>query len=104
MRRKRGAWQNASLLLAGIWLVFLYYPITRIAELDAPVPLKVLGWTLIAVFAVIYVTGLRVLGSLLPPSQRPARIARFAVLIVLAGALIPFLGYGTVSMTPYLVS
>lgn len=106
MRAKPGrfTWQNASFLLAGIWLVFLFYPISRIAWLDAPLPIKVLGWTLIAVFAIIYVSGLRVLGSFVPLGKRPARIARFAVLLVLACALIPFLGYGTVSMTPYLVA
>lgn len=103
-RTKRLSWRNASLLLAGAWLVFLFYPLHRIATSDQPTPLKIVGFALTGIFAVVYLTGLRTLGSYRSASQRPAQAIRFAALILIVLAASAIIGFGAVSFTPYLVA
>ncbi|GAA5226487.1 hypothetical protein [Paeniglutamicibacter antarcticus] len=50
-------WARYGWLLAAVWIVFLLFPILSIAESSLPVPMRVLGYCLLAAFAAVYLWG-----------------------------------------------
>lgn len=91
-----------TLGMAGIWLVFLAFPVGRLLEL--PLAPRTIGFALMAAFVVVYLTMLSVLGIFVPPRYRPRQIACFVLLVGLTLASIPVLGVGAQSYVPFLVA
>lgn len=67
------------MVLAGVWLVSLYYAIRPLLELD--IWSQVLGFSCIAVFVPVYLSGFRTLGAFVPIARRPARLVGLGVLL-----------------------
>jgi two-component system sensor histidine kinase DesK len=86
-------WEKWGWAFASIWLVFLVFPITAVADSDVPVVVKVGAWLCIAGFAVANVLGY---------SWRYSTWLCLGVMLVLALATVPLIGIGVISFTPYL--
>lgn len=87
-------WERWSWAFAGIWLVFLTYPVIEVFQAGHSLPVTWLGVGLIATFAVVYVLGFG------PLTHRSWLV--LAALLVLAAALVPIIGFETIGLTPYL--
>lgn len=86
-------WVKWGWAFAAIWLVFLVYPATAVADADVPVVVKALCLAAIAGFAVANVLG---------HSRRLTAWAALTLMVVLAGATVPVVGIEAISYTPYL--
>ena len=87
-------WERWAWVFAGIWLVFLTYPVIETFEATESVPVTVLGLALIAAFGVVYMLGFGWL------SGRPWLV--FGLLIALALAIATIIGVEAIGLTPYL--
>ena len=87
-------WERWAWVFAGIWLVFLTYPVIETFEATESVPVTVLGLALIATFGVVYMLGFGWL------SGRPWLV--FGLLIALALAIATIIGVEAIGLTPYL--
>jgi two-component system sensor histidine kinase DesK len=81
-------------VFAGIWLVFLVYPIIETLSVTESATVTALGLGLLAAFGVVYMLGFGWL------SDRPWLV--FGGLAVLAVATIPIIGIEAIALTPYL--
>lgn len=87
-------WARWTWVFAGIWLVFLVYPIIEtVRATDDSIFLRGIGLGLIAAFGLVYMVGF---GWLV---HRPWLV--FGLLIALAAALIPIIGVEVIGLTPY---
>jgi two-component system sensor histidine kinase DesK len=87
-------WERWSWAFAGIWLVFLVYPIIETLSVTESATVTALGLGLLAAFGVVYMLGFGWL------TDRPWLV--FGALAVLAVATIPIIGIGAIALTPYL--
>ena len=87
-------WERWSWVFAGIWLVFLVYPIIETLSVTESATVTALGLGLLAAFGVVYMLGFGWL------SDRPWLV--FGGLAVLAVATIPIIGIEAIALTPYL--
>ncbi len=87
-------WERWAWVFAGIWLVFLTYPVIETFEATESVPVTVLGLALIAAFGVVYMLGFGWL------SGRPWLV--FGLLVALALAIATIIGVEAIGLTPYL--
>ena len=87
-------WERWAWVFAGIWLVFLTYPVIETFEATESVPVTVLGLALIAAFGAVYMLGFGWL------SGRPWLV--FGLLIALALAIATIIGVEAIGLTPYL--
>lgn len=86
-------WERWTWVFAGIWLVFLVYPVLETFQ-ATEMPLTVLGLALIAAFGVVYMLGFG------PLSGRPWLV--FGLLVALALAVAAVIGVEAIGLTPYL--
>ena len=87
-------WGRWSWVFAGIWLVFLVYPVIETLQSDHSVAVTALGLGLIAAFGVVYMLGY---GAL---ADRPWLVS--GLLVALALATVPIIGIEAIALTPYL--
>jgi two-component system, NarL family, sensor histidine kinase DesK len=87
-------WERWAWVFAGVWLVFLVYPVLETFQATDSVPVTVLGLVLIASFGVVYMLGFG------PLSGRPW--LAFGLLIALALASSTIIGVEAIGLTPYL--
>lgn len=88
-------WERWAWVFAGIWLVFLVYPVVETFQATTDTwPTRVVGLTLLAAFGIVYVLGY---GWLI---DHPWPV--FGLLIVLAAATAPIIGVEVIGLTPYL--
>ncbi len=87
-------WERWSWLFAAVWLGFLVYPISETLQTHWSAPVQALGVAACGAFGLVYVLGFSVL------SDRPWLIT--ALLLLLAGALVPIIGVEAVGLVPYL--
>jgi two-component system sensor histidine kinase DesK len=87
-------WERWSWAFAGIWLVFLVYPIIETLSVTESATVTALGLGLLAAFGVVYMLGFGWL------TDRPWLV--FGALAVLAVATIPIIGIEAIALTPYL--
>lgn len=87
-------WERWGWVFAGIWLVFLAYPVMEVSQTDHDAAVKALTWGFIAAFGIVYMLGFSVLEA------RPWLV--LALLLVLSGATIPVIGIEAIGFTPYL--
>lgn len=99
-------WPRYGWLLAGVWVVFLIFPVLSIARSDSLVPGKLTGYLLIAAFAAIYLWSFRTYSSELGVSAEGIIAARlpFAALVLIAAGLGPIIGPNVISFGPFIVS
>lgn len=90
----RSPWSRWSWVVAGIWLVFLTYPVLETFQTDAAPWAKGVTLGLLAVFAVVYLVGFSVLNG--------HELAAWVALVGLGLATVPVIGIEAVGLTPYL--
>lgn len=90
----RSPWERWGWVVAGIWLVFLGYPVTGTLQSDSSGPVKALVLALIAAYGIVYLLGWSV--------WRRHALQVWLALVLLALATVPVLGVETVGLTPYL--
>lgn len=93
-RAARSPWERWGWMVAGIWLVFLAYPVSETLQTDASAPVTVLVLALIAAYAVIYLLGWSV--------WRAHAVKIWFAMLLLVAATVPVLGIEAVGLTPYL--
>jgi two-component system sensor histidine kinase DesK len=81
-------------VVAGVWLVFLTFPVIEALETDASAPLKGLVLALIAAFAATYLLGWGV--------WRDHGLTIWFAMLLFAVATVPVIGIEAVGLTPYL--
>lgn len=86
-------WEKWGWAFASIWLFFLVFPITAVLDSDVSTAAKAGALLCIAGFAVANVLGY---------SPRSSTWASLAVMVALALAIVPVIGIGVISFTPYL--
>lgn len=86
-------WEKWGWMFASIWLFFLVFPITAVLDSDVSTAAKAGAMLCIAGFAVANVLGY---------SHRHSAWVSLAVMIALALAIVPVIGIGVISFTPYL--
>lgn len=87
-------WERWSWVFAGIWLVFLAYPIIETLEATESTATTLLGLGLLAGFGIVYMLGFGWL------SDRPW--LAFGTMLLLAAATVPIIGIEAIGLTPYL--
>lgn len=99
-------WSRYGWLLAAVWVVFLTFPVLRIAQSTLPVPARMAGYALILAFAVIYLRSFYTYSSELGVSASGFGRAwiPFLLLLLVVGATIPLLGADIISFGPFLIS
>lgn len=80
--------------VAGIWLVFLVYPVVETLEIDSSAWIKGLGLALIAAYATIYLLGWSL--------WRGHGLTIWVAMLLLALATVPIIGIEAIGLTPYL--
>jgi two-component system sensor histidine kinase DesK len=87
-------WERWSWAIAGIWLVFLAYPVIEIFETDHPMPFKLFTLGLVVAFAVVYLLGYSV--------WRPHALWVWVGILAIGLTTVPVIGIEAIGMTPYL--
>ena len=87
-------WERWSWVFAGIWLVFLAYPVMETLQTDHSLLVTVLGLVCLGLFGVVYLAGFA------PWTDRPWLV--LLSMLVLAGATVPIIGIEAIGLTPYL--
>ncbi len=81
-------------MFAGVFLVFLVFPVIETLQAEVSLPVTVLGLVLLASFGITYMLGF---GWLV---DRPWLV--FGLLVTLAAATTPIIGIEVIALTPYL--
>lgn len=99
-------WERFGWLMGAIWLVFLVFPIVGLAtEDEVDLVWRVLGVGGILTFAAVYVRGFLAIGNQDTWEQVVRTGLRYlSLLVVIALALTPLLGPGTLTHLPYIVA
>ena len=99
-------WSRYGWLLAAVWIVFLFFPISILADSGLPVAMQVVGYALIALFAAVYLFCFHRFSSDLGVHVGGLGQARipFAVLLLTVAATVPILGRDAVSFGPFIIS
>ena len=87
-------WERWTWVFAGVWLVFLVYPVLETFQATDSMLVRILGLAMIAAFGALYMLGFGLL------SRRPWLV--FGLLLALGAALIPIIGLEVIGLTPYL--
>jgi two-component system, NarL family, sensor histidine kinase DesK len=87
-------WERWAWVFAGIWLVFLVYPVLETFQATESAVVTTIGLTFIAAFAVVYLMGYGWL------ADRPWLV--FGLLVALALATATIIGLEAIGLTPYL--
>lgn len=90
----RSPWERWAWAVAGVWLVFLVYPVTETLQTDSSALVTALVLGAIAAFAVIYLLGWSV--------WREHALAIWCVLVLLMLATVPTIGVDALGLTPFL--
>jgi len=90
----RSPWERWGWVVAGVWLVFLTYPVLETFQTDASAVVKGLVLALLAAFAAIYLLGWGV--------WRKHGLLIWLAMLVLALTTVPVIGIEAVGLTPYL--
>lgn len=106
-RRKRPTvgWERFSWLLAGVWIVFLVFPLSGVLSAERPLGLKVVGMALIAVFALAYLVAFfRLVIWAVMPTQVGWRLTGLAVLAATTVGVVSIAGAGGLGLLPFMVA
>lgn len=87
-------WERWAWVFAGIWLVFLVYPVIEMFQATGSVVVTAIGLAFIAAFAVVYLAGYGWL------ADRPWLV--FGLLVALGLATATIIGVEAIGLTPYL--
>lgn len=98
-------WERFGWLMGAIWLVFLAFPIIALATGEAPTVWRVLGIVGILTFAAVYLRCFIVISGVDTWDQVVRTgLRHLAVMALIALALTPLLGVGSLSHLPYIVA
>ena len=87
-------WERWSWVIAGIWLVFLAYPIAETVQTTAPIGFKALTLVLLGAFATLYLLGYG--------AWSEHCLVLWFVLLALGIATTPVIGVEALALTPFL--
>ncbi len=99
-------WNLWGWLLSGVWIVFLIFPILDLVNKPYPVTVRIVGFILLAVFAVTYLRGYAKYSSVVGfggTREWPAQ-ARFLVLTGIALLALPVTGLSALGLIPFVTS
>ena len=102
---QRDPWQRWGWLIAVVWLVFLYFPITALVQSEAALGWRVLAWVSIAGFATAYVVGMIV--GMRYQERRPIHpvvLSCFLAAVVFALLTVPALDSYALGLAPFVMS
>ena len=99
-------WDKWGWLVAGVWIIFLIFPILDLLLEDYSLPTRIIGLILVVVFAVVYLRAYaefsRVVGE--GGTRHPRAYAYFAILWVIVLAGLPVIGLTVMGIFPFLTS
>ncbi|WP_460809317.1 sensor histidine kinase [Nocardioides salsibiostraticola] len=90
----RSPWERWGWVVAGVWLVFLAYPVSETFDTDAPALVQALSLALITAYAVVYLLGWSV--------WRAHALTVWFVMLLLGLGAVPIIGIEAIGLTPYL--
>lgn len=98
-------WKRWGWLIAVVWLVFLFFPISALVESEAATGWRTLAWASIVGFAAAYVVGM-IVGMRLQQWRPIHRVVLSCFLIAIGFALltIPAIGPQSLGLAPFLMS
>ncbi|MGB6003717.1 MAG: histidine kinase [Ornithinimicrobium sp.] len=104
-QRPQDPWDRYGWVMAGIWLIFLVYPIVAAATLDAGWVWRGLGISIIVAYAAVYLHGFIRLSATCSVRERTALgVWHLAVMLGLLALSAPIIGWNVLGMTPFIVS
>lgn len=107
-RAATSGWEKYGWLMAGLWLVFLIYPLVTLLRSSADPGWIITGWIALVAFIVIYVAGfvngMSGSGGGLVTRPKPIQWCAFAALITCAMLTIPAVGGNALSFVPFVMS
>lgn len=106
-RTGRGPWEarHINVMAAGIWLIFLVFPLLAMLQSDVTVPVRVLWFVGLLVFAGTYLGAFARIGSIaLTPLPRRHVLLATALMLVGVGLMVPGSGVAAAYLVPYFVA
>ncbi|MFY9678291.1 sensor histidine kinase [Glutamicibacter protophormiae] len=99
-------WDKWGWLVAGVWIIFLIFPIMDLLFEEYPLSTRIIGLILVVVFAAVYIRAYaefsRVVGE--GGTRHPRAHIYFVILWVIVLAGLPVIGLTVMGMFPFLTS
>ncbi len=99
-------WDKWGWLVAGVWIIFLIFPIMDLLFEDYSLSTRIIGLVLVVVFAAVYIRAYaefsRVVGE--GGTRHPRAHIYFVILWVIVLAGLPVIGLTVMGMFPFLTS
>lgn len=99
-------WDRRGWLVAGVWVIFLVFPVLDLLVEDYSLPTRIIGLALIALFAAVYLQSYSKFSSKIGQGGTSARRAHvnFLVLCAIVVLGIPVVGLTTMGLFPFITS
>jgi len=99
-------WDRRGWLIAGVWVIFLVFPVLDLVLDDYALPTRIIGLALIALFAAVYLRSYAQFSWTIGQGGTSARRAQasFLVLCAIIAAGIPVIGLTTMGLFPFITS
>ncbi|QIV86730.1 sensor histidine kinase [Glutamicibacter mishrai] len=99
-------WDRRGWLVAGVWVIFLVFPVLDLLVEDYSLPTRIIGLALIALFATVYLQSYSKFSSKIGQGGTSARRAHvnFLVLCAIIVLGIPVVGLTTMGLFPFITS
>ncbi|WP_190264039.1 sensor histidine kinase [Glutamicibacter nicotianae] len=99
-------WDRRGWLVAGVWVIFLVFPVLDLLVEDYSLPTRIIGLALIALFAAVYLQSYSKFSSKIGQGGTSARRAHvnFLVLCAIIVLGIPVVGLTTMGLFPFITS
>lgn len=99
-------WDRRGWLVAGVWVIFLVFPVLDLLVEDHSLPTRIIGLALIALFAAVYLQSYSKFSSKIGQGGTSARRAHvnFLVLCAIIVLGIPVVGLTTMGLFPFITS
>ncbi|MBM7769668.1 histidine kinase [Glutamicibacter nicotianae] len=99
-------WDRRGWLVAGVWVIFLVFPVLDLLVEDHSLPTRIIGLALIALFAAVYLQSYSKFSSKIGQGGTSARRAHvnFLVLWAIIVLGIPVVGLTTMGLFPFITS
>lgn len=99
-------WDRRGWLVAGVWVIFLVFPVLDLLVEDYSLPTRIIGLALIALFAAVYLQSYSKFSSKIGQGGTSARRAHvnFLMLCAIIVLGIPVVGLTTMGLFPFITS
>ncbi|MGQ3383507.1 sensor histidine kinase [Glutamicibacter sp. TV12E] len=99
-------WDRRGWLIAGVWVIFLVFPVLDLLLDDYALPIRIIGLALIALFAAVYLQSYAAFSWTIGQGGTSARRAQanFLVLCAIVALGIPVIGVTAMGLFPFITS